>query len=59
VEQGVTVDEIEKKELGGQKLQGTSTSRAVYEFLEKQGQLEKFPLFVFVHGEYPCSYIRG
>ncbi|OQE18798.1 hypothetical protein PENFLA_c020G10538 [Penicillium flavigenum] len=49
VEQGVTVDEIEKKELGGQKLQGTSTARAVYEFLEKQGQLEKFPLFVFVH----------
>ncbi|KAJ6049531.1 hypothetical protein N7499_011877 [Penicillium canescens] len=49
VEKGVSVDEIEKTELGGQKLQGTSTARAVYEFLEKQGQREQFPLFVFVY----------
>lgn len=50
VEKGVSVDEIEETELGGQKLQGTSTARAVYEFLDKQGQCEQFPLFVFVYG---------
>ncbi|CAI7592172.1 unnamed protein product [Penicillium glandicola] len=49
VEKAITVDEIEKTDLGGQKLQGTSTTRAIYEFLEKQGQCEQFPLFVFVY----------
>ena len=51
VQNAVTVDEIEKTELQGQKLQGTSTTRAVYEFLKKQGQRDQFPLFVFVYGE--------
>ncbi|RAL15880.1 glycerol-3-phosphate dehydrogenase family protein [Aspergillus homomorphus CBS 101889] len=49
VEQGVSVQEIEEKELNGQKLQGTSTAYDVHEFLEKQGKLKEFPLFVAVH----------
>ncbi|RAK72283.1 glycerol-3-phosphate dehydrogenase family protein [Aspergillus fijiensis CBS 313.89] len=49
VEQGVSVKEIEEKELNGQKLQGTSTAYDIYEFLEKQGKLKEFPLFVAVH----------
>ncbi|OQE37129.1 hypothetical protein PENCOP_c010G05883 [Penicillium coprophilum] len=49
VQKHLTVDEIERTELGGQKLQGTSTARAVCEFLGEQGKLEQFPLFVFVY----------
>ncbi|KAI3061420.1 hypothetical protein CBS147343_9229 [Aspergillus niger] len=49
VEQGVSVNEIEQKELNGQKLQGTSTAYAVYDFLSKHDQLKEFPLFVAVH----------
>ncbi|KAK1145092.1 glycerol-3-phosphate dehydrogenase [Aspergillus melleus] len=49
-EKGVSVDEIEKTELNGQMLQGTSTAYAVRDFLAKNDQLEEFPLFVSVHG---------
>ncbi|KAL4788848.1 NAD-dependent glycerol-3-phosphate dehydrogenase N-terminus-domain-containing protein [Aspergillus venezuelensis] len=48
VEQGVSVGEIEEKEMNGQKLQGVSTAQAVYEFLEKHGKTDDFPLFVAV-----------
>jgi glycerol-3-phosphate dehydrogenase (NAD+) len=51
VEKGVPIEEIEKTELGGQKLQGISTARAVHEFLTKEGGLDKFPLFASVYGE--------
>jgi glycerol-3-phosphate dehydrogenase (NAD+) len=52
IEKGVPVEEIEKSELGGQKLQGISTARAVHEFLAKEGVLEEFPLFASVYGGY-------
>ncbi|EAU37196.1 glycerol-3-phosphate dehydrogenase [Aspergillus terreus NIH2624] len=50
VEKGVSVEEIERNELNGQKLQGTSTAHAVWEFLSKHGMTEKFPLFTAIHG---------
>ncbi|KAL4889559.1 NAD-dependent glycerol-3-phosphate dehydrogenase N-terminus-domain-containing protein [Aspergillus ambiguus] len=50
VEKGVSVDEIERTELNGQKLQGTSTAHAVWEFLSKHGMVERFPLFAAIHG---------
>ncbi|KAL4961114.1 glycerol-3-phosphate dehydrogenase family protein [Aspergillus stella-maris] len=49
VEQGVSVGEIEEKEMNGQKLQGVSTAQTVYEFLEKYGKTDDFPLFVAVN----------
>ncbi|KAE8410216.1 NAD-dependent glycerol-3-phosphate dehydrogenase N-terminus-domain-containing protein [Aspergillus pseudocaelatus] len=50
VEKGVGVDEIEKTEMNGQKLQGTSTAKSVHEFLEKHGKVQDFPLFDAVYG---------
>lgn len=48
VEQGVSVAEIEKKELNGQKLQGTSTAQEVYSFLKGRGLEKEYPLFTAV-----------
>jgi glycerol-3-phosphate dehydrogenase (NAD+) len=48
VEQGVTVAEIEQKELNGQKLQGTSTAQEVYSFLKKRDLEKGYPLFTAV-----------
>ncbi|GMI86861.1 Glycerol-3-phosphate dehydrogenase plastidic [Hibiscus trionum] len=42
-------DELEVEILQGQKLQGVSTAREVYEVLRHQGWLESFPLFATVH----------
>ncbi|KAL2837118.1 NAD-dependent glycerol-3-phosphate dehydrogenase N-terminus-domain-containing protein [Aspergillus pseudoustus] len=49
VEQGVSVSEIEEKEMNGQKLQGVSTAQSVYQFLEKHGKTKDFPLFCAVY----------
>jgi len=49
VERGVSVQEIEQKELNGQKLQGTSTAAEVYSFLQKRGLENEYPLFTAVH----------
>ncbi|KAL4863024.1 hypothetical protein BDV12DRAFT_178023 [Aspergillus spectabilis] len=49
VEKGVSVEEIEKTEMNGQKLQGVSTAQTVYDFLEKHGKTEDFPLFCAVN----------
>ncbi|KAL4778863.1 NAD-dependent glycerol-3-phosphate dehydrogenase N-terminus-domain-containing protein [Aspergillus varians] len=48
VEKGVSVEEIEKTEMNGQKLQGGSTAQTVYGFLEKHGKTDEFPLFCAV-----------
>ncbi|KAH8675955.1 NADH-dependent glycerol-3-phosphate dehydrogenase [Xylariales sp. PMI_506] len=48
VEQGVSVAEIEAKELNGQKLQGTSTAQEVYSYLQKHGLENEYPLFTAV-----------
>ncbi|RHN50508.1 putative glycerol-3-phosphate dehydrogenase (NAD(+)) [Medicago truncatula] len=42
-------DELEAEMLQGQKLQGVSTAREVYEVLSHRGWLELFPLFSTVH----------
>ncbi|KAL3484197.1 NAD-dependent glycerol-3-phosphate dehydrogenase N-terminus-domain-containing protein [Aspergillus germanicus] len=49
VEQGVSVSEIEEKEMNGQKLQGVSTAQSVYKFLEKHNRTDDFPLFSAVY----------
>ncbi|GLT33171.1 hypothetical protein SLA2020_077820 [Shorea laevis] len=54
-------DELEAEMLQGQKLQGVSTAREVYEVLSHRGWLELFPLFTTVHeictGRLPPSAI--
>ncbi|KAL6552926.1 hypothetical protein OROGR_006768 [Orobanche gracilis] len=42
-------DELEAEVLQGQKLQGVSTAKEVYEVLSHRGWLELFPLFSTVH----------
>jgi glycerol-3-phosphate dehydrogenase (NAD+) len=51
VERGVSVDEVEKTELNGQKLQGTSTAKEVNSFLETRGKVDEYPLFKAVLGK--------
>jgi glycerol-3-phosphate dehydrogenase (NAD+) len=53
VERGVSVDEVEKSELNGQKLQGTSTAKEVNSFLKTRGQVDEYPLFKAVLGKFP------
>lgn len=54
-------DDLEAEMLRGQKLQGVSTAREVYEVLSHRGWLELFPLFATVHeicvGHLPPSAI--
>ncbi|XP_075493033.1 glycerol-3-phosphate dehydrogenase [NAD(+)]-like [Primulina tabacum] len=54
-------DELEAEMLQGQKLQGVSTAKEVYEVLNHRGWLELFPLFSTVHkiciGQLPPSAI--
>ncbi|KAL4919199.1 NAD-dependent glycerol-3-phosphate dehydrogenase N-terminus-domain-containing protein [Aspergillus aurantiobrunneus] len=49
VEKGVSVEEIEKTEMNGQKLQGVSTAQTVHGFLDKHGRTADFPLFCAVN----------
>ncbi|XP_064982372.1 glycerol-3-phosphate dehydrogenase [NAD(+)]-like [Musa acuminata AAA Group] len=54
-------DELEAELLGGQKLQGVSTAKEVYEILSHRGWQAIFPLFTTVHeiciGQLPSSAI--
>ncbi|PON64365.1 Glycerol-3-phosphate dehydrogenase, NAD-dependent [Parasponia andersonii] len=54
-------DELEAEMLQGQKLQGVSTAKEVYEVLSHRGWLDLFPLFATVHeisiGRLPPSAI--
>jgi len=52
VAQGMSIEEVEKKELNGQKLQGTSTAYEVNSFLKSKGMEADFPLFTAVYSEY-------
>ncbi|KAF4303641.1 glycerol-3-phosphate dehydrogenase [Botryosphaeria dothidea] len=45
----MSVEDVEKAELNGQKLQGTSTAYEVHSFLKSQGSVEDFPLFTAVY----------
>ena len=49
VERNLPIEEIEKTELNGQKLQGTLTAVEVNNFLKKQGMEDQFPLFTAVY----------
>lgn len=49
VERNLPIEEIEKTELNGQKLQGTLTAVEVNSFLKKQGMEDQFPLFTAVY----------
>lgn len=49
VERGAPIEEIEKQELNGQKLQGTLTAYEVNKFLKKEGVEHEYPLFTAVH----------
>ncbi|CAG8103700.1 unnamed protein product [Penicillium salamii] len=48
VERKLPIEEIEKQELNGQKLQGTLTAYEVNSFLKNQGMEDEFPLFTAV-----------
>ncbi|KAJ0158235.1 Glycerol-3-phosphate dehydrogenase [NAD(+)] [Colletotrichum tanaceti] len=50
VEEGLSVQDVEKRELNGQMLQGTSTAQEVNSFLKARGLEKKYPLFTAVHG---------
>ena len=49
VERKVPIEEVEAKELNGQKLQGTLTAVEVNHFLKSQGLEKDFPLFTAVY----------
>lgn len=49
VQEGVSIEEIERRELNGQKLQGTSTAAEVYSFLNSRGLADQYPLFTAVY----------
>ncbi|KAL8883380.1 MAG: hypothetical protein Q9192_007204 [Flavoplaca navasiana] len=46
VERKVSIQEVEREELNGQMLQGTSTAEDVYHFLKARGKVDEFPLLV-------------
>ncbi|ROT37181.1 glycerol-3-phosphate dehydrogenase [Sodiomyces alkalinus F11] len=47
--EGLSVQEVEARELNGQKLQGTSTAAEVNSFLKARGLELEYPLFTAVH----------
>lgn len=49
VERGVSVAEVERTELNGQMLQGTSTAKEVNSFLKARGLTQEYPLFTAVN----------
>lgn len=51
VQKGVSIEEVEKTELNGQKLQGTSTAYEVNSFLKSQKVEHEFPLFTAVYSK--------
>lgn len=49
IEKGVPVEEVERTELNGQKLQGTTTAKEVNSFLKARGLESEYPLFTAVN----------
>lgn len=49
VQEGLPVDQIEERELNGQKLQGTTTAQEVFSFLNSRGLADQYPLFTAVY----------
>jgi glycerol-3-phosphate dehydrogenase (NAD+) len=56
VERGVPIEEVEKSELNGQKLQGTTTAKEVNDFLRARGLEADYPLFTAVNGILDGTY---
>lgn len=52
VEKGISIGEVERQELNGQILQGTSTAHEVNGFLKTRGLEGEFPLLTAVHREF-------
>lgn len=52
VEKKISIEQVEKEELNGQMLQGISTAKEVYGFLEARGKAEEFPLLVAVYRKF-------
>jgi glycerol-3-phosphate dehydrogenase (NAD+) len=57
IERGIPIEEVEKQELNGQKLQGTLTSHEVNQFLKKQGVEHEYPLFTCVQCKWFLVYL--
>lgn len=49
IQEGIPIEEIEARELNGQKIQGTSTAVEVNTFLKNQGLEKEFPLLTAVY----------
>ncbi|GAB7349551.1 hypothetical protein MBLNU459_g0250t1 [Dothideomycetes sp. NU459] len=49
IEKKISINEVEKQELNGQKLQGTSTAYDINKFLVSNGKEGEFPLFTAVY----------
>jgi glycerol-3-phosphate dehydrogenase (NAD+) len=52
MQRGLSIEEVEKQELNGQKLQGTLTAKEVNIFLKSQGLEDEFPLFTAVYRKF-------
>ena len=50
VEKGISVQDVEREDLNGQMLQGTSTAYEVNSFLKARGLEARYPLFTAVNG---------
>ncbi len=59
VQRGVPVEEVERTELNGQKLQGTTTAKEVNSFLKTRGLEQEYPLFTAVDGALSQSLLGG
>lgn len=57
IAEGIPIDEIEKRELNGQKLQGTSTAKEVNSFLKARGKENDYPLFTAVYSKLPLTSV--
>jgi glycerol-3-phosphate dehydrogenase (NAD+) len=55
-ERDASVEEIERTELNGQKLQGLTTAEEIFKFLVQEQVQDKFPLFRSIHGIYFRHY---
>lgn len=56
-------EELEREELGGQKLQGTHTAAKLFDLLQRRGLVAAFPLFNAVYqiafkGGHPSAIVR-
>lgn len=55
IEKNMSINDVEKQELNGQKLQGTSTAYEVNGFLKSQGLEDEFPLLTAVYSKSRCG----